>query len=108
MPYPNSPNLTPIWSLPKQYTATIVKNDYGGIIDRGDGLQINAIAHTYQVKCFIRDFSLFQSTKNFFNSRRGRPFVFQSVQYHCLEQRWTCEWNLWTFEAVFEECQNPN
>ena len=96
--------LIPAWSLPKQYSALIVRSQQqGGVIERGDANQINVLSHIFQMRSFIREFSLYQQIESHFLSLAGRPFLYQGTKYRCPEHQWTIERNLWIFEATFEK-----
>jgi hypothetical protein len=106
MPY--TPTVLPFtlritWSMPKNYGANIIKQQQSGIIERGAANQINLVSHTYQIKSFVRSYSEYETINNYFDGLAGKPFIFNGAIYSCPEHRWTCEWNLWIFEATFNQ-----
>lgn len=92
--------------MPQKYVVEIIKNEYGGIIDRGNANQINSVSSTYDIKSFIKDLTSFETLETFFDERNGHPFIFESKTFRCLQRSWTIENNLWTLDAVFEEIKN--
>ena len=96
--------LVPTWSLPKNYTTTLTKQQQnGGVIERGNANQINSTKHTYQFKAFIKSYADYVSVDNFFTQQGSKPFIYGGVTYSCGERLWRHEINLWVFEAQFEQ-----
>jgi hypothetical protein len=97
-------SIVPTWGLPKNYKCSLVKKNFdGGIIERGSANSINAIAHSYQVKSFVKDIDTYFSVDSFFSNLKFRPFIYQGTLYRCTSYDWVCDRNLWTFNATFQE-----